>query len=39
MQVTQNKGINGIVDSVGGPVTGELIRSMAFGGQVIINGG
>ena len=39
MEITQNKGINGIIDNVGGPVTGELIRSMAFGGQVIINGG
>ncbi|PSL33626.1 quinone oxidoreductase family protein [Chitinophaga ginsengisoli] len=39
MRITQNKGINGVIDNVGGPVTGELIRSMAFGGRVIINGG
>jgi NADPH:quinone reductase-like Zn-dependent oxidoreductase len=38
-EITSNKGINAVVDNVGGPVTGELIRSMAFGGQVIINGG
>jgi NADPH:quinone reductase-like Zn-dependent oxidoreductase len=39
MHVTKGKGIKALVDNVGGPVTGELIRSMAFGGQVIINGG
>lgn len=39
MKITKNKGINGVIDNVGGPVTGELIRSMAFGGRVIINGG
>jgi NADPH:quinone reductase-like Zn-dependent oxidoreductase len=38
-ELTSNKGINAVVDNVGGPVTGELIRRMAFGGQVIINGG
>jgi NADPH:quinone reductase-like Zn-dependent oxidoreductase len=38
-EITSNKGINAVIDNVGGPVTGELIRSMAFGGQVIINGG
>ena len=39
MEITQNKGISGIIDNVGGSVTGELIRSMDFGGQVVINGG
>jgi NADPH:quinone reductase-like Zn-dependent oxidoreductase len=39
MKITGNKGINGVIDNVGGPVTGELIRSMGFGGRVIINGG
>ncbi|RBL90539.1 quinone oxidoreductase family protein [Chitinophaga flava] len=39
MQITNNQGINAVIDNVGGPVTGELIRSMAFGGRVIINGG
>jgi NADPH:quinone reductase len=39
MNLTEGKGINALVDNVGGPVTGDLIRSMAFGGRVIINGG
>jgi NADPH:quinone reductase-like Zn-dependent oxidoreductase len=39
MEITQNKGINGLVDNVGGRVTGELIRSIIFGGRAIINGG
>jgi NADPH2:quinone reductase len=39
MKITKNKGINGVIDNVGGQVTGELIRSMALGGRVIINGG
>lgn len=39
MKITMNKGINGIIDNVGGPVTGNLIRSAAFGARVIINGG
>jgi NADPH:quinone reductase-like Zn-dependent oxidoreductase len=38
-EITGGKGLNAFVDSVGGPLTGELIRSMAFGGQVVINGG
>jgi len=37
-QITHNQGIRAVIDNVGGPVTGELIRSMAVGGQVIING-
>jgi NADPH:quinone reductase-like Zn-dependent oxidoreductase len=37
-EITQGKGINVLIDNVGGTVTGELIRSMAFGGRVIING-
>jgi NADPH:quinone reductase-like Zn-dependent oxidoreductase len=39
MDITGNKGIKALVDNVGGPVTGQLIQKMAFGGQVIINGG
>lgn len=39
MDITGNKGVNGIIDNVGGPVTGELIRCTAFGGKLIINGG
>jgi NADPH:quinone reductase-like Zn-dependent oxidoreductase len=39
MEISGGKGLKALVDNVGGPVTGELIRSMTFGGQVIINGG
>jgi NADPH2:quinone reductase len=38
-EITGNMGIHGLIDNVGGPVTGDLIRSLAFGGQVVINGG
>lgn len=38
MEITQKKGINGVIDSVGGPVLGELINSLALGAQVIISG-
>jgi NADPH2:quinone reductase len=36
MEITQRQGVNGVVDCVGGPVVGELIRSLSFGGQFII---
>ena len=39
MEITENQGLNGVVDCVGGPLAGELIRSLAFGGQFIIYGG
>jgi NADPH:quinone reductase-like Zn-dependent oxidoreductase len=39
MEITQGSGIHGVIDNVGGPALGELVRSMAFGGQAIINGG
>jgi NADPH:quinone reductase len=39
MELTDNAGVNAIIDNVGGPVTGDLIRSSAFGGRLIINGG
>ncbi len=39
METTQNQGIKALIDSVGGPLAGELIRSLAIGGQVIIYGG
>jgi NADPH:quinone reductase len=39
MDITDRHGLQGIIDNVGGPETGELIRSLAFGGQVVINGG
>lgn len=38
-QIRQNKGVNGIVDNVGGRLTAELIKSTAFGGTLVINGG
>lgn len=37
--ITGGKGLAALVDNVGGPLTGDLIRSMRFGGQVVINGG
>ena len=39
MAITGNAGLHGVIDNVGGPATGTLIRSLAFGGQVVINGG
>jgi NADPH2:quinone reductase len=39
MDITGGKGLNGVVDNVGGPVSGELIRSLSLGGQMVINGG
>lgn len=39
MDLTQSKGLNGIVDNVGGPLTVELIKSTAFGSTLVINGG
>jgi len=38
-QLTAGKGLKAVIDNVGGPVTGELIRSMAFGSRLVINGG
>lgn len=39
MDITGGAGLNGIIDNVGGPAGGELIRSLALGGQMVINGG
>ncbi|RWM22652.1 MAG: hypothetical protein E5X53_07735 [Mesorhizobium sp.] len=39
MDMTGGAGLNGIIDNVGGPVSGELIRTLAMGGQMVINGG
>jgi NADPH2:quinone reductase len=33
------RGVSAVIDSVGGPRTGELIRSAAFGARVILYGG
>jgi NADPH:quinone reductase-like Zn-dependent oxidoreductase len=38
MEITQSKGINGVIDAVGGPLTGDLIQSLSFDGQVVIYG-
>jgi NADPH:quinone reductase-like Zn-dependent oxidoreductase len=37
--ITGGAGLHGVIDNVGGPATGALIRSLAFGGQVVVNGG
>lgn len=37
--ITDGAGIAALIDNVGGPLTGDIIRSMRFGGQVVINGG
>jgi NADPH:quinone reductase-like Zn-dependent oxidoreductase len=39
MALTDGRGLNAIIDNVGGPVTGDLIRSCAFNAKVVINGG
>ena len=39
MKITDGKGLSAVIDGVGGPVTGDLIRSMAIGGHVVIMGG
>ena len=39
LDMTGGARLSGIVDNVGGPVSGELIRSLALGGQMVINGG
>ncbi|MFP2925827.1 zinc-binding alcohol dehydrogenase family protein [Pyxidicoccus sp. 3LG] len=38
-QLTGGQGVHGIVDCVGGPLLGALMRSSAFGAQVILYGG
>ncbi|GAA0549963.1 quinone oxidoreductase family protein [Chitinophaga japonensis] len=38
-EITGGQGISGVIDNVGGPLTAALIRSLNFGGKVIINGG
>ncbi|TIV01954.1 MAG: hypothetical protein E5W00_22490, partial [Mesorhizobium sp.] len=39
MDMTGGAGLYGIIDNVGGPASGELIRTLAMGGQMVINGG
>jgi len=38
-QKTGGIGIHALIDNVGGPSTGDLIKSLATGGKVLINGG
>ncbi|MBE9461924.1 zinc-binding alcohol dehydrogenase family protein [Dyadobacter subterraneus] len=39
MAVTGGWGVNGIIDNVGGPQLADLIKSVAFGSKLIVNGG
>jgi NADPH:quinone reductase len=39
MEITENNGVNGVIDCVGGALLGELLRTAALGAQVIIYGG
>jgi NADPH2:quinone reductase len=39
MEITENSGVNGVIDCVGGPLLGELLRNTALGAQIIIYGG
>ena len=39
MEITENHGVDGVIDCVGGALLGELIRCAASGGQVILYGG
>jgi len=39
MEITENRGVNGVIDCVGGALLGELLLSTALGAQVIIYGG
>ncbi|WCB96346.1 zinc containing alcohol dehydrogenase superfamily protein [Baekduia alba] len=37
--LTDGAGLNAVIDCVGGPLAGDLIRTMAFGGNMVIYGG
>src|ERR1700737_28728 len=39
VEITENRGVNGVIDCVGGALLGELLRSTALGAQGIIYGG
>src|SRR3984893_3919317 len=39
MEITENNGVNGVIDCVGGALLGELLGSTALGAQVLIYGG
>ncbi|MDX6710609.1 MAG: hypothetical protein QOH96_1625 [Blastocatellia bacterium] len=38
-EITENKGIDGVIDCVGGSLLGQLIQSVAMGAKVIVYGG
>lgn len=38
MEITGGKGLNGIIDHVGGPAFPQLIRSTALGARAVVNG-
>lgn len=38
-KITQGKHLNGVIDSVGGALAGDLVRSLADGGRFVIYGG
>ncbi|MEW9699543.1 zinc-binding dehydrogenase [Paenibacillus sp. SI8] len=39
LEMTVGNGLNGAIDCVGGPLAGELVQSLALGGQLVIYGG
>ncbi|AKV01031.1 Putative Zn-dependent oxidoreductase [Labilithrix luteola] len=38
-EITKGKGLRAAIDGVGGPMAGDLIRSLSFGGKFIVYGG
>ncbi len=38
-EITEQNGVNAVIDCVGGAIAGDLIRSLAIGGQFVIYGG
>lgn len=38
-EITGGKGLRAAIDGVGGPMAGDLVRSLAFGGKFIVYGG
>lgn len=38
-EITNGKGLRAAIDGVGGPMAGDLLRSLAFGGKLIVYGG
>ncbi|BBD96981.1 hypothetical protein SAMIE_1004820 [Sphingobium amiense] len=38
LEITSGKGLNGVIDHVGGPLFPELVRSSALGSRIVVNG-